>query len=208
MLPVNLRDEDAATDLGNKIILGMIAMPMNFSDPVDAVWKCKAQVDALKSSPLFFVKKCITDAVFSAIPAEALAEGLLSEGYRSTFMMSNVMGPQEESTMASYALSDLNFTAVHSGGLYCGILSYNRKLRISLILDKLTDGNAYKLKKCLERAFDELKVAVFMAAPNEMDSIERPPAPAVPLSAKLLELAVTLLAVSVPVLVASTRNWV
>jgi len=202
---VNMRSQavDKVTNLGNAFTLGLLAIPFSFSDPIDCVWKCKAKTDLLKTSPCFYIKKMVTDALHKCIPPDFLAKKLVEEGLPSTILISNVMGPPEECSLAGYTLSDLNFTVLHPGGLYCGVLSYNQRLRISLIVDNLADGDGNELRDCLEGAYSDLKRAVFEAAPDVADVVEQP-APCVPLSAKILEFACVAVVLSVPVLVAHT----
>jgi len=203
---VNMRSKagEKVTNLGNVFTMGLLAIPFNFSDPIDCVWKIKAKTDLLKNSPGFYIKKMVMDAIMPLVPLDVLAKKIVEEGIPSTFMISNVMGPTEECSLAGYTLSDLNFTALYSQGLYCGVLSYNQRLRISLVVDNLADGDGNELRDCLEAAYDNLKQAVFEAAPNVADVVEQP-VPCVPLSAKILEFSCVAAVLSIPVLVA--RAW-
>jgi len=203
---VNMRSKtgEKVTNLGNIFTMGLLAIPFNFSDPIDCVWKIKAKMDLLKNSPGFYIKKMVTDAILPLVPLDALAKKLVEESLPSTFMISNVMGPPEECSLAGYTLSDLNFTALYPGGLYCGVLSYNQMLRISLVVDNLADGDGNELRDCLEAAYNDLKRAVFEAAPDVADVVEQPVL-CVPLSAKILEFVCIAAVLSIPVLVA--RAW-
>lgn len=124
-------------------------------------------------------------------------------------MISNVMGPTEETSIGGYAIENLSFTAsYHAGGVYSGVLSYNNKLRITLILDKLTNGNANLLKQSMEDAFNEVKEAVLAAAPKDIDVIG-PPAVAmkirIPFSLMFLEFVLALMALVIPILAARSK---
>ena len=206
--PVNVRrqsqsdDDEVVTDLGNAIVTGLFALPFDFTDPIDAVFKCKYKIDFLKSSPVFVIKKVLMDVLVPNIPPEIFAKKIEEEGgSRSTMMISNVMGPPTQTSMAGYTLDDLNFTASYPGGLYCGVLSYNNQLRISMIVDKLASGNATKLKQCMEDAYDDLKTVVLDAAPGAEDTIKAPEQP-IPLFARLLEAAFGAAVLSIPVFIA------
>lgn len=70
---VNLRRPDRV-ELGNVITTGIFAFPLHCKNPLDAIWKCKSQVDAMKMSPCFHVKKFIADLMIPYLPENILAK--------------------------------------------------------------------------------------------------------------------------------------
>uniref|UniRef100_A0A7S2ULI2 Diacylglycerol O-acyltransferase n=1 Tax=Attheya septentrionalis TaxID=420275 RepID=A0A7S2ULI2_9STRA len=199
--PVNLRSQSQdVSEMGSKLAVGSFNFPVNHKDPIDAFWQCKVRIDEMKSSPFFLVKQKMTDSLLKNVPVETLAKNCAEEGVRSTLVISNVIGPQYESSMAGYALNDINFTVTYPGGLYCGVLTYNGKMRISLILDKLTDGNVTTLRNCLESAYEDLKTAVL----EETGQIAAP-SRGISMAAKMLEGIFAVVVLSIPVLVARSK---
>jgi hypothetical protein len=73
-------------------------------------------------------------------------------------------------------------------------------MRISLILDKLTDGNVTTLRNCLESAYEDLKKAVL----EESGEVVAP-SKGISMAAKLLEGIFAIIVLSIPVLIA--RSW-
>jgi diacylglycerol O-acyltransferase / wax synthase len=200
-MPVNMRrrgSEGMGANVGNNFCLAAFVFPVNYTDPIDAVWKCKAAVDELKVSPAFYLRKVLADVLFGKGPETILASKVLDLMNRSTCMISNVKGPTDTAYFGGYAIDDLNFTTSYLGGLYCGILTFGGNLRVSLILDNRTRANAKQLRDCFESAYDELKDALMdvdAAKPLEMPDMT-------PISARVFELLVYAAVVTVPICIA------
>ena len=140
--PVNMRkgSEGLGANVSNKFCLASFTFPIDYKDPIDAVWKCKATVDELKVSPAFYLRKTLGDFLFEKGPETILAPKMLDLMNRSTCMISNVKGPTGTASLGGYDIDDLNFTTSYLGGLYFGVLTYGGNLRVSLILDDRSKG--------------------------------------------------------------------
>jgi hypothetical protein len=198
--PVNMRrgNEGLGIDVRNNFCLASFAFPIDYSDPIDAVWKCKMAVDELKVSPAFSLRKTLGDFLFGASPDTVLAPKVLELMNRSTCMISNVKGPAGTASLGGYEIDDLNFTTSYLGGLYFGVLTYGGNLRVSMILDDRCPANVQELKDCFESAYDELKDSlkdVSAAEPLEMPDMT-------PMSARVFAFMVYAAVVAVPVMFA------
>jgi NRPS condensation-like uncharacterized protein len=195
--PVNMRkgNEGLGPNLGNNFCLASVTFPIDYKDPVDAVWKCKATVDELKVSPAFYLRKTLGDFLFGKGPECVLAGKVLEMMNRSTCMISNVKGPTGTASLGGYDIDDLNFTTSYLGSLYFGVLTYGGNLRVSLILDDRTKANVNELRDCFESAYEELKDSlkdVDTSKPLQMPDVT-------PLSARVVALLVYTAAIVVPV---------
>lgn len=198
--PVNMRrgSESTGVNVGNNVCLAAFVFPVDYKDPVEAVWKCKVTVDELKVSPAFYLRKVLGDFLFGKGPETILASKVLDLMNRSTCMISNVKGPTGTASFGGYVIDDLNFTTSYLGPLYFGVLTFGGNLRVSLILDDRTKANANQLRDCFESAYDELKDSlkdVDVAKPLEMPDMT-------PTSARVIVWLVSVALVTVPVWVA------
>jgi len=198
--PVNMRrgNEGEGIDVRNIFCLASFAFPIDYSDPINAVWQCKATVDELKVSPSFYLRKILGDLLFGKTPDTVLAPKVLELMNRSTCMISNVKGPTGKATLGGYKIDDLNFTTSYLGGLYFGVLTYGGNLRVSLILDDRTKADVKQLRDCFESAYDELKDSlkdVDADKPLQMPDMT-------PASARVFAMLVYAAAIALPVCIA------
>jgi diacylglycerol O-acyltransferase / wax synthase len=139
-VPVSVRSEEQAGDLGNQVT-GLIArLPVGVSDPVERLGLISDQMRGLKESGQAVGARALTDL------GTGFAQGnLLTLGARLTagrqrvanLVVTNVPGPQFELRMGEHQLLDM-FPMVPLGGnleLGVAILSYNGKISFGLVGD-------------------------------------------------------------------------
>lgn len=174
--------DQAVTNLGNDFVGVAFKLPLQYTNEMDAVWKCKSIVDQWKVSPELILQKACSGKLLKILPESVLISATIDNIRKPTCIISNVMGPPFECTIGNYIVDDINFMASSGIGLFIGILSYNQKMRISFATDKLANIDVSMLKACMEQAYDDLQHAI-RAEPVEF--IEPPDM--TPLSAKIIE---------------------
>merc|ERR1712150_111028 len=138
--------------------------------------------DELKISPQLYLQKQVGGQILSALPDSLLIKASIENALKPTCVISNVIGPPFQCTMAKYAINDINFLATGPLGLYIGILSYNNKMRISFTTDALANIDSALLRECVENAYDDLRKKVMSEPGNAIH-----PPDMTPTSAKVLE---------------------
>lgn len=182
--------DETVTDLGNDFLAISYNLPLSsktIRNELDYVWNAKAAVDFYKTSPTLKLMKAtgkllefvrVPDLFYIKIVAEAVR--------KSTLVLSNLMGPSSECSLAGHVIDDMEFLLVCPVGLYVGILSYNNAFRFTFTADKAARINTLLLKECFEDAFDQLEQKILNH--SDCDGGKSLKSPVVtPFSAKLLE---------------------
>lgn len=157
--------------LNNTFCLASFPFPLNYEDPIDCVWKCKVKVDELKLSPAFAIRHYLTKLLLGNAPDYVLAQKTLEAMNNSTIMISNVIGPSggpdgsgASCAIGGYAIDDLVFTTAYMGGMYVGVISFQNRLRFSVIVDRrIRKTTARAVCDNIEAAYRDLKDAVAFA---------------------------------------------
>jgi WS/DGAT/MGAT family acyltransferase len=136
IVPVNLRPEDAAEQLGNRFGLVFLALPVGIADREQRLAELKMRMDAIKSS----TEAVVTFAVLNALgTASASVESLAVQffGSKATAVMTNVPGPREELYLAGKAMRSMMFWVPQAArlGLGVSILSYAGQVRLGVVTD-------------------------------------------------------------------------
>lgn len=136
VIPVSMRKADDWS-LGNKAVTLWLWLPVSIADPIKRLKEVKRRMDALKSSPEPVVSYNFVK-FFAAIPR--LLPVWLIRRYmnKAHAVMSNVPGPTGAITFAGKTISSyLPFLPQPgSGGVGLGILSYNNRVRCSVLVDE------------------------------------------------------------------------
>eukprot|EP00957_Ditylum_brightwellii_P065902 4997549-Ditylum_brightwellii.AAC.1 len=128
----------------------------------------------------------LSHGIVKSLPESALEFLVVDNPKNMTVAMSSVKGPQEEFSIAGYAVDELNYGGIANIGLNVGFISYKGNAKISVCADKLIDMDCPLFVECLESAYDEIRDAVDNASSEELESPDL-----TPLSAKLLELGLS-----------------
>lgn len=136
IVPVNLRPEGRARELGNRFGLVFLDLPIGTEDPLQRLREVRAHMQALKGSfqPLIVLGLLHAVGYGPRILQEQIT-GLLSQN--ASAVMTNVPGPQHPVWFAGRRIEELNFWVPQSGGIGMGvsILSYDGRIQFGLIAD-------------------------------------------------------------------------
>jgi diacylglycerol O-acyltransferase len=139
-VPVSVRSEEQAGDLGNQVT-GLIArLPVSSADPVERLSLISEQMRGLKESGQAVGARALTDLGTGFAQGNLLTLGarLTASRQRVTnLVVTNVPGPQFPLRMGEHELLDM-FPMVPLGGnmrLGVAILSYNGKISFGLVGD-------------------------------------------------------------------------
>ena len=136
VVPVNLRPEGEAKELGNRFGMVFLQLPTGIADRDERIRALKERMDAIKVSSEPVVIFGLLAAVGLAGPeVESLA--LQYFGSKATSVMTNVPGPREEIFLAGRAMRSMMFWVPQSAklGLGVSILSYAGQVRLGVATD-------------------------------------------------------------------------
>jgi len=136
IVPVNLRPEDAAEQLGNRFGLVFLALPVGVEDRIERLRELKRRMDEIKNSTEAVVTYAVLNAVGSASASvESLAVQFF--GSKATAVMTNVPGPRKELYLAGKAMRSIMVWVPQSArlGLGVSILSYAGQVRLGVATD-------------------------------------------------------------------------
>ena len=136
IVPVNLRPEGQARELGNRFGLVFLDLPIGTEDPLQRLREVRAHMQALKGSFQPIIVLGLLHAVgYGPRILQEQITGLLSQN--ASAVMTNVPGPQHPVWFAGRRIEELNFWVPQSGGIGMGvsILSYDGRIQFGLIAD-------------------------------------------------------------------------
>ncbi|PQJ36474.1 hypothetical protein BSZ35_12905 [Salinibacter sp. 10B] len=152
IVPVDLRPEGRALELGNAFGLTFLPLPVNETDPAARLRAAKSGMDAIKHSPEAHVFLGIL-GLFGQLPAwiEDAAADLFAS--KATAVLTNVTGPTHRHAFAGRTLEGLVFWVPHPVhlGLGISILSYDGGLTVGV----MTDGGVVAEPSIIARAIEE-----------------------------------------------------
>ncbi len=136
VVPVNLRPPDAPLTLGNRFGLVFLDMPIGTDKPLERLYRLKARMDEIKSSPEAIVVFGVLNAVGMATQ-EIENMALEIFGAKGTGVMTNVPGPRQTIYLAGRPIRNIMFWVPQSGrlGLGVSILSYAGDVVVGVATD-------------------------------------------------------------------------
>jgi predicted flap endonuclease-1-like 5' DNA nuclease len=137
VIPVNLRQETAKIDLGNRFGLVFLSLPLGIDDPLDRLFELKRRMDDLKGSQEAVVAFGILNAIGMA-PSEIENIVVNIFGAKATAVMTNVPGPSRQIYFAGAPVREMMFWVPQSGrlGLGVSIFSYNDQVWLGVATDQ------------------------------------------------------------------------
>lgn len=137
VIPVNLRQESAKIELGNRFGLFFLSLPLGIDDPLDRLFEVKRRMDDLKGSQEAVVVFGILNAIGMA-PSEIENLVITIFGAKATAVMTNVPGPRQPIYFAGAAVREMMFWVPQSGhlGLGVSIFSYNDQVWLGVATDQ------------------------------------------------------------------------
>jgi len=136
IVPVDLRDEAQALELGNAFGLTFLSLPINEPTPQARLHAAKRGMDALKDSPEAPAFLGIL-GLFGQLPARAQEVAADLFASKASAVLTNVTGPAQPHTFAGRGVDSMVFWVPHpvSLGLGLSLLSYAGQLTVGVMAD-------------------------------------------------------------------------
>ncbi len=181
VVPINLRDADDVTALGNKFGLVFLALPVGEADPRRRLAATKRHMDAVKRSPEAAVIFGLLQA-FGKTTAAVLVAAVKLLARRASAVVTNVPGPRARIRFAGAPVEGVMFWVPQSGrlGLGVSVLSYAGEVRVGVAADERLVPDPAALVDAFRAALDELAAAAPAGAAPARPAGAAPPPPAVP----------------------------
>lgn len=165
MVPVNLRGSNSPSELGNRISIVPVTVPLNIRDPRRLLAAVHKRTEFLKHVHAAELVS-LAGGLIGMFPTslQGLAGPLASQLPVTPFNLvcTNVPGPQSPLYLLGHKMLDW-YPYVPVGGemaVNCAILSYNGKVYFGFSGDVHAAPDLRKLEKLLENSFLELRDAV------------------------------------------------
>jgi diacylglycerol O-acyltransferase len=161
LVPVNLRPRGTEAELGNRIGVIFIPLPVDIADPADCLRELNGQMDDHKHSleaPLVFAGM----KAFGRAPSGLVKPAVDYVCGRATAVVTNVKGPEQRIYLAGAPLEAFMFWIPRYGGIGIGIsiMSYAGKVRVGAISD---EGTVSDPETILARFHDEFDAMLAVA---------------------------------------------
>ncbi len=192
VIPVNLRQETAKIELGNRFGLVFLSLPLGIDDPLDRLFELKRRMDDLKGSQEAVVAFGILNAIGMA-PGEIENIVVNIFGAKATAVMTNVPGPRRQIYFAGAPVREMMFWVPQSGrlGLGVSIFSYNDQVWLGIATDQSLVPDPETIVAYYGEEIDELYGLTQQAAewwsegnlPAPASAAETTPDPAAPVEA-------------------------
>jgi diacylglycerol O-acyltransferase len=156
-IPVSLRSPGAEAELGNRVGVILLPLPVSVADPVERLRVIRRRMDRRKNSP----EAPLLGAALSALGSlPAAAEGPVV-GYfssRLTAVITNVAGPCERLYLAGAPVDALMAWVPKTGGMGLGVsfLSYAGDVRVGIISDAGLVPDPEAIVAAFQTEFDAL----------------------------------------------------
>jgi len=173
LVPISLRPPGAEAELGNRIGIVLLPLPIEIAEPLERLLELKRRMDEEKYSlaaPLIFAAMQTVGRAPSGLIVP-LVDYLCS---RATVVVTNVKGPQEQLYLAGAPLEGFMFWIPRYGGIGVGvsILSYAGQVRVGAISDRETVPDPESIVAGFQAEFD----ALLALAQEEPRSVKELPA--------------------------------
>lgn len=173
MVPVNLRDKDSLSELGNRISLVPVTIPLDIRDPKKLLAAVHRRTEFLKRTHAAELVRLAGGLIgFLPSPMQAFAGPMISQLPITPFNMvcTNVPGPQFPLYLLGHKMLHW-YPYVPIGGelaVNCAMLSYNGMVYFGFSGDEHVAPDLGRLEKFLKLSFTELgSAAGVKAAPKK-----------------------------------------
>lgn len=179
MVPVNVRRVEDKAQLGNKVSMLPVRLPIDIEDPKDRVRVVRQSMETLKEAKVSRVFAALSELWGGTVPPAALAAvGSVAFAPVPIFntVCTNVPGPQ----IPLYQVGRRVVTYVpmvpvgYDLGINCAIFTYNQKMVTSLIVDVGACPDADEIRGLIESEFAELRRAAGVPEIPMVDISPRP----------------------------------
>jgi WS/DGAT/MGAT family acyltransferase len=157
LVPISLRPPGTEDELGNRIGIVLLPLPVEIAEPLPRLRELKRRMDEEKHSleaPLVYAAMQAVGRAPSGLIVP-LVDFLCSH---ATIVVTNVKGPQEQLFLAGAPLEGFVFWTPRYGGIGLGIsiLSYAGQVRVGAISDKETVPDPESIIAGFQAEFDTL----------------------------------------------------
>jgi WS/DGAT/MGAT family acyltransferase len=170
IVPVNLRPEGEARQLGNRFGLVFVELPVGVDHPLERLFEVRRRMQALKGSyqPAIALGLLHTVGYGPRILQDQVTTLL---GQNASLVMTNVPGPQHPLHFAGRRIRELDFWVPQSGGIGMGlsILSYDGRIQFGVITDAGLVPDPGRLVSRFHDEFDRLMWLTLMSPWGELD---------------------------------------
>jgi diacylglycerol O-acyltransferase / wax synthase len=159
-VPVNLRDAEETTTLGNKFGLMFVELPIGIANPLQRVYAVHDTLRDLKESQ----QPSLTLAMLGLLglaPQAVQSPAIELFSRKGSLVASNVPGPQAPLYLCGQRIAEMHFWVPQSGSIGVGasILSYAGKVFFGLIADQACMADPRLLTDALAPEFERLLLA-------------------------------------------------
>lgn len=172
MVPVNLRGNDSASELGNRITILPVTVPLDIRNPRRLLAAVHQRTEFLKHSRAAELVS-LTGGLVSMLPSamQVLAGPMVSQVPFTPFNMvcTNVPGPQYPLYLLGHKMLRW-YPYVPIGGemaLNCAILSYDGAMYFGFSGDVHAAPDLRRLESLLKSSFEELRDTVAVKSPQK-----------------------------------------
>ena len=164
IVPVDLRDEEHALELGNAFGLTFLPLPVDAESPRDRLHAAKRGMDAIKDSPEAPVFLGIL-GLFGQLPARAQNAAATLFASKASAVLTNVTGPAYPHTFAGRTVEQVVFWVPYpvSLGLGLSLLSYAGALTVGVMADVNVIEDPSFLVRAIEDEMEALRSAMGVA---------------------------------------------
>ncbi|HEX5634486.1 MAG TPA: wax ester/triacylglycerol synthase family O-acyltransferase, partial [Gemmatimonadales bacterium] len=137
VVPVNLRPQGEAVELGNRFGMVFLDLPLGIEHPLERLYEVRRRMRELKGSYQPAIALLLLQAIGSG--PRALQDAVTAMLARSaSLVMTNVPGPRQAMYLAGKRIADLDFWVPQAGGIGLGlsILSYDGRIHFGAIADE------------------------------------------------------------------------
>lgn len=137
MIPVNLREANDSTPMGNHFGLVFLSLPVGQRNPLARVYALHDEMKALKDSPQAVVALWLLTAM-GIVPAIVQERAVDLFTGKASVVISNVPGVQQPLYLAGAKIKQQFFWVPQAGGIGVGVsvYTYNNQVHFGLIADR------------------------------------------------------------------------
>jgi diacylglycerol O-acyltransferase len=161
LVPVSLRSPGTEIELGNRIGIVFVPLPMDGTGPAERLMEIRVRMDGHKGSlqaPIMYAAM----ETFGRMPSAPLNLAVDYLCSKASVVVTNVKGPTERRTLAGAPLEEVMFWIPRYGGIGIAvtILSYAGQVQVGVISDRDTVSDPEKVVADFE---DEVKALLALA---------------------------------------------
>jgi WS/DGAT/MGAT family acyltransferase len=164
VIPINLRPQGQASQLGNFFGLVFLALPVGIAHPLERLYEVRRRMRELKESyqPILALGLLGAAGMGPNQFQQPLLELLSS---KASAVMTNVPGPRAPLYLGGARIAEMMFWAPQSGSIGMGvsILSYNDRVHFGLVTDRKIADDPEAIVRRFAGEFEKLLFVALMS---------------------------------------------